>query len=102
MTTPEDNVAASVYSAVVAELVALGAAIACNNEACFKEHFREALRQGVSRGDIAMAVATARTVKEQVAAQVLKVAGEQLAAARDLGPTPGSCCCSSPSSPKNG
>ena len=81
------------FSPAVEELVAMGAAIACNCEACFKYHFREALSQGVSRGDVALAVATARKVKEHIAEQVLKTAGEQLAAARDVGPQPGSCCC---------
>ena len=84
----------SLYSAAVEELVAIGAAIACNCEPCFKHHFREALGQGVARGDVALAVATARKVKEHVAAQVLKTAGEQLAAAREVGPQPGSCRCS--------
>lgn len=83
----------SLYTAAVEELVAIGAAIACNCESCFKDHFREALKYGVSRGDVAMAVATARKVKEHIAQQVLKTAGEQLAAARDDGPLPGSCCC---------
>jgi AhpD family alkylhydroperoxidase len=92
------------YSPAVEELVAIGAAIACNCEPCFKHHFREALGQGVSRGDVALAVATARKVKERIAEQVLKTAGEQLAAAREAGPQPGSCCCSSfsPSSTKHG
>ena len=82
-----------IYSPAVGELVAIGAAIACNCEPCFKYHFREALSQGVSRGDVALAVATARKVKEHIAEQVLKTAGEQLATARDVGPQPGSCCC---------
>ena len=92
--------AASVYSAAVEELVAIGAAIACNCEPCFKHHFREAINQGVSRGDVALAVAMARKVKEHIAQQLLKTAGEQLAAAREAGPPPGACCCSnrSPSS----
>ena len=89
----------SLYSTAVDELVAIGAAIACNCEPCFKYHFREALNNGVSRGDVALAVATARKVKEHIAEQVLKTAGEQLAAARDVGPQPGSCCCAA-SSPK--
>jgi len=86
------------YSPAVDELVAIGAAIACNCEPCFKYHFREALAHGVSRGNVALAVATARKVKEHIAEQVLKTAGEQLAAARDIGPQPGSCCCAAPSS----
>jgi AhpD family alkylhydroperoxidase len=83
----------SLYTSAVEELVAIGAAIACNCEPCFKHHFREALGHGVPRGDVALAVATARKVKEHIAQQVLKTAGEQLAAARDDGPQPGSCCC---------
>ena len=89
----------SIYSPAVDELVAIGAAIACNCEPCFKYHFREALKHGVSRGDVALAVATGRKVKEHIAGQILKTAGEQLAAARDVGPEPTSCCCAS-SSPK--
>lgn len=88
------NEASDLFSSAVEELVAIGAAIACNCEPCFKHHFREALNLGVSRGDVAMAVATARKVKEQSAEQVLKTVGEQLAAARDIGPPSGSCCCS--------
>jgi AhpD family alkylhydroperoxidase len=85
------------YSPAADELVAIGAAIACNCEPCFKYHFREALDHGVSRGDVALAVATARKVKEHIAEQVLKAAGQQLAAARDVGPQPGSCCCAASS-----
>jgi AhpD family alkylhydroperoxidase len=84
----------SSYSAGVEALVAIGAAIACNCESCFKHHFVEALKQGVSRGDIAMAVATARRVKEHIAEQMQKTAGEQLAAAGEVGPKAGSCRCS--------
>jgi AhpD family alkylhydroperoxidase len=86
----------SLYSAAVEELVAIGAAIACNCEPCFKYHFREALENGVSRGDVALAVATARKVKEHIAEQMQKMAGGQLAAAREAGPQPGSCCCATP------
>jgi AhpD family alkylhydroperoxidase len=94
----------TLYSQAVEELVAIGASIACNCEPCFKYHFREAMNQGVSRGDVALAVATGRKVKEHIAEQVLKTAGEQLAAARGSGPLPGSCCCAKPAraaSPRN-
>ena len=87
----------SLYSAAVEKLVAIGAAIACNCDSCFKDHFREAMDLGVPRADVALAVATARKVKEHVAELMLKTAGEQLAAARETGPQPGSCCCSGPS-----
>jgi AhpD family alkylhydroperoxidase len=88
----KEKESSSLYSAAVEELVAIGAAIACNCEPCFKHHFREALSQGVPRSDVALAVATAHKVKEHIAEQLLKAAGEQLAAARDVGPQPGSCC----------
>jgi AhpD family alkylhydroperoxidase len=91
-----ENSLSDLYNPAVEELVAIGAAIACNCEPCFKYHFREALGHGVSRGDVALAVATARKVKEHIAEQVLKTAGEQMAAARDVGPQPGSCCCRAP------
>lgn len=84
----------SLYTTAVEELVAIGAAIACNCEPCFKHHFREALNQGVPRGDVAMAVATARKVKEHIATHMQRVAGEQLAAAQEIGPPPSSCRCS--------
>jgi AhpD family alkylhydroperoxidase len=97
-----DPEASTRYSPAVEELVAIGAAIACNCEPCFKYHFREAIKCGVDRGDVALAVATARKVKEHIAEQMLKTAGEQLAAARDVAPQPGSCCCfaSAPASKK--
>jgi AhpD family alkylhydroperoxidase len=96
MSVPETETP-SLYSSAVEELVAIGAAIACNCEPCFKRHFHEAMNHGVSRGDVALAVVTARKVREQSAEQVLKTAGEQLAAARDVGPQSGSCCCPGPS-----
>jgi AhpD family alkylhydroperoxidase len=95
MSVPDSEIS-SIYSSAVEELVAIGAAIGCNCEPCFKEHFREAINLGVSRGDVALTVATARKVKEYIAEQMLKTAGEQLAAARDVGPQPGSCCCCTP------
>jgi hypothetical protein len=89
------------YSPAVEALVAVGAAVATNNEACFKRQFSEALNLGISRGDIALAIATARKIKESATEQMMKTAGEQLAAARSLDPQPGACCCGNPPSPKN-
>jgi AhpD family alkylhydroperoxidase len=100
--TESDNEASSAYSPTVEELVAIGAAVACNCETCFKHHLREALTRGVSRGDVALAVATARRVREHAAEHVSKSVGEQLAAAREVGPAPGSCCCSKSASAKQG
>jgi AhpD family alkylhydroperoxidase len=49
---------ASIYSAAVNELVAIGAAIAANCEPCLKYHYREAQQLGVSKADMARAVET--------------------------------------------
>ena len=61
--TADERDASSLYSLAVEELVAIGAAIACNCEPCLKYHFLEALNHGVSRGDVALAVATARRLR---------------------------------------
>lgn len=71
----------SLYSRKVEELVAIGAAIGANCETCFAHHFHEAGKAGVSRDDIALAVATARKIKEAAAVEIAKVAGRHLASA---------------------
>lgn len=92
MPDSEQN-AAELFSPAVEELVALEAAIACNGTACWGQHFRAALEHGATRADVAQAMAVARRVKERCAEHTLKVAGEQLAAAREPGPASGGCCC---------
>lgn len=84
----------SLYTRGVEELVALGAAIGANCTACFQYHFAEACKAGVSRDDIALAVATARKVKEHAAQEMLKVAGQRLAAERQGESLPIGPCCS--------
>ncbi len=64
----------SLYSEAVAELVAIGAAIASNCEPCFQYHFDKARKLGVSREDMLSAVETAQKVKESPAASVLELA----------------------------
>jgi AhpD family alkylhydroperoxidase len=54
----------SLFSPAVAELVAIGAAIATNCEPCLKHHYREAQRLGVSKADMARAVKMAASVKD--------------------------------------
>ena len=71
----------SLYSLAVEELVAIGAAIGANCESCLEYHFREARKAGVGRDDIALAVSTARKVKEAAAGKIVQLAGRQLAAA---------------------
>lgn len=69
---------ASIYSASVAELVAMGAAIACNCEPCLKFHYAAARKLGVSKDDMAMAVATAKAVKDTPAESILNLAEKLL------------------------
>lgn len=54
----------SVFSAAVAELVAIGAAVATNCEPSFKVHYAKARKLGVSREDMLLAVATAQNIKD--------------------------------------
>jgi AhpD family alkylhydroperoxidase len=70
--------AASIYSAAVAELVAIGAAIASNCEPCFKFHYDEARTLGVSREDMLRAVTTAQNVKDAPAKAMLDLAQRHL------------------------
>lgn len=69
-----DVEAPGLYTAAVAELVAIGAAIAANCEPCFEFHFDKARKLGVSVKDIASAVETAQTVKESPARSMLELA----------------------------
>ena len=68
----------SIYSQVVEELVAIGAAIASNCEPCFQHHFDKAWKLGVSKEDMARAVTTARAVKESPARAVVGLAEKYL------------------------
>lgn len=68
----------SVFTDAVAELVAIGAAIAANCEPCFKHHFQQARKLGVSREDMMRAVRTAQSVKEAPAKSMLDLAHRYL------------------------
>ena len=65
---------ASIYSAAVNELVAIGAAIAANCEPCLKYHYREAQSLGVSKADMARAVEMGAKVKDSPHQAILKLA----------------------------
>jgi len=69
---------ASIFTNAVKELVAIGAAIGSNCEPCFKFHYNEALKLGVSKGDISLAAKTAQNVKEAPARSILKLVGKCL------------------------
>jgi AhpD family alkylhydroperoxidase len=86
----------SLYSPAVAELVAIGAAIAANCEPCFRYHSAQARKLGVSSQDMARTVAMARAVKEAPARAILELAGRTLGcavSAHEAGaPGAGTCC----------
>ena len=70
--------AVSIYTDAVAELVAIGAAIASNCEPCFKLHFDKARKLGVTREDMLRAVTTAQNVKDSRAKAMLDLAERHL------------------------
>ena len=64
----------------VRELVAIGAAIASNCEPCFKHHYNEARKLGVSKEDMRLAVDLAQAVKDSPARSILALADNMLSA----------------------
>jgi arsenite methyltransferase len=66
------------YTPGVAELVAIGAAIAANCQECFKYHYGRAQKLGVTKEDMACAVTMAQKVKETPARAVLDLANRFL------------------------
>jgi AhpD family alkylhydroperoxidase len=69
---------ASLFTEQVAELVAIGAAIASNCEPCFRFHYDKARKLGVTAGDVRRAVDLAQQVKEAPARAVLNLAHRYL------------------------
>jgi AhpD family alkylhydroperoxidase len=84
--------APSLYTEAVEELVAIGAAIAANCEPCFKYHFQQARKLGVSREDMMHAVKTAQNVKETPAKAMLQLAHRYLDGDPAGLPVVQSCC----------
>jgi len=70
--------APSLFTQAVAELVAIGAAIAANCEPCFKYHYDQARKLGVSREEMLAAVRVGQSVKEAPARSVLVLAERYL------------------------
>jgi arsenite methyltransferase len=88
-----------VYTPAVGELVAIGAAIAANCEPCFKYHYAQARKHGVSNEDMACAVTMAQKVKEAPARAVLELANRYLgcsASVEQAGAPPANTCCGTP------
>lgn len=69
---------AVITQAVIAELAAIGAAIGANCEPCFKFHYAEARKLGLTKDDLVLAVRTAQTVKAVPATTVLDTAARLL------------------------
>ncbi len=89
----------TIYSEAVQELVAIGAAIASNCEPCFRFHYDKARKLGVSKEDMARAVATAKMVKEAPARTVLELAEKYLATKVESEKAPQACCAPSDAVP---
>jgi len=62
------------FSPAVKELVALGAALACNCEPCLRHHYREAKKLGIGDNDIRAAFDMAAMVKQTPARNALQLA----------------------------
>jgi len=73
----------------IAELVALGAAIAANCEPCLRYHHRKAVELGINREDMIQAVNVAFGVKEQSAQMITRTAQRLLIPEAAQG---GGCC----------
>jgi AhpD family alkylhydroperoxidase len=88
----------SLFTPAVAELVAIGAAIGANCEPCFKHHYNEARKLGISREDMIQAAELADRVKRAPAQNMRmladKLLGSSLSTQMPIDPHPGSCCSS--------
>lgn len=62
------------FTPAVKELVALGAALACNCEPCLRHHYREARKLGISDEDIRLAFDMAAMVKQTPARNAQELA----------------------------
>jgi AhpD family alkylhydroperoxidase len=80
----------TIFTDAVRELVAIGAAIGSNCEMCFKHHYNEARKLGVSKDDMRLAVETAQAVKDSPARSIAELAEKYLRVpAANASP----CCC---------
>ncbi|HOX57395.1 MAG TPA: arsenite efflux transporter metallochaperone ArsD [Candidatus Paceibacterota bacterium] len=87
------NGANSIFSPAVAELVAIGAAIAANCEPCLKYHYRQAQLLDVSKADMASAVSMAARVKDSPHQAILRLADKLTGAGLGNPATAADPCC---------
>jgi AhpD family alkylhydroperoxidase len=78
----------TIFTPEVAELVALGAAFGANCQACFKYHYLEARKLGVSLDDMARAVELADKVKSVVSRHMHELSEKLLDGEGSSEPTP--------------
>jgi arsenite methyltransferase len=90
-----DPGAASLLSPAVAELVAMGAAVAANCEPCLEHHYREAQALGVTREDMSRAVEMGAKVKDTPHQSILRLA-DRLTGTGLAGPAAGAEACCAP------
>lgn len=83
----------SLFTPQVAELVAIGAAIAANCEPCFKYHYDQARKLGVTELDMRYAVDLAQKVKDTPARAMLSLAERYLGAATEESRAAAAACC---------
>jgi AhpD family alkylhydroperoxidase len=83
-----------IMTAEVRELVAIGAAIACNCEVCFKFHYDKARKLGISDDDMVDAVDTGIAVKNSPAQSIKDLAYKYLKKETQKEASGGSGCCS--------
>ncbi len=88
-----NRAAPSIFTEQVAELVAIGAAIAANCEPCFKYHYDQANKLGVSHMDIRYAVDLAQKVKDTPARAMMKLADRYLGSATQESQAKANACC---------
>lgn len=84
---------ASLFTPQVAELVAIGAAIASNCEPCFKYHFDAAHKLGVLTQDMLQAVKLAQQVKDSPAQAVRELALRMLTPDAPASQAAAGACC---------
>jgi AhpD family alkylhydroperoxidase len=86
-------VAPSLFTEQVAELVAIGAAIGANCEPCFKYHYDQARKLGVSNLDMRFAVDLAQKVKDTPARAMLDLAERYIESVTPVTTAKASACC---------
>lgn len=92
----------SLFTPAVAELVAIGAAIAANCEPCLRYHLHEAEKLGVTPADLQRAVELATKVKDAPHRDVLRLAAKLLQPAPAVEQASACCGDSGAESPAGG